>query len=39
MSLPDLADKGVEELAEHEGKGAVEGGIDAVKEKVGRRGR
>jgi hypothetical protein len=39
MSLPDLADKGVEELAEHEGKGAVEGGMDAIKEKVGRRGR
>jgi hypothetical protein len=38
-SLPQLFDEGAEDLAEHEGKGAVEGGIEGVKEKVGVGGR
>ena len=33
--LPDLFEKGGEEMAEHESKGAVEGGMDAIKEKMG----
>ena len=33
--LPDLFDKGGEELAETKTKGAVEGGMDAIKEKMG----
>jgi gas vesicle structural protein len=33
--LPDLFDKGGEELAESKSKGAVEGGMDAIKEKIG----
>ena len=33
--LPDLFEKGGEEVAEHESKGAVEGGMDAIKEKMG----
>lgn len=33
--LPDLFQKGGEEMAEHESKGAVEGGMDAIKEKMG----
>jgi gas vesicle structural protein len=37
--LPDLFDKGGEELAESKSKGAVEGGMDAIKEKVGLGGR
>jgi gas vesicle structural protein len=36
-TVPELFDQGVEKLAEHEGRGAVEGGIDAIKEKVGLR--
>lgn len=34
-SLPELFDKGGEEMAESESKGAVEGGMDAIKEKMG----
>ena len=34
-SLPDLLDQGVEEGAEDKAKGAVEGGMDALKEKIG----
>jgi hypothetical protein len=34
-SVPDLFEKGGEEVAEHETKGAVEGGMDAIKEKMG----
>src|SRR6185437_14202190 len=37
--LPDLFKKGGEEMAEHESKGAVEGGMDAIKEKIGLGGR
>lgn len=33
--LPDLFEKGGEEVAEHETKGAMEGGMDAIKEKMG----
>jgi hypothetical protein len=33
--IPDLFDKGVEDGAEHKTKGAIEGGMDAIKEKVG----
>src|SRR5213592_833377 len=34
-SVPDLFEKGGEEVAQHESKGAIEGGMDAIKEKVG----
>jgi len=34
-SVPDLFEKGGEEVAETETKGAVEGGMDAIKEKIG----
>src|SRR5436190_21205084 len=34
-SVPELFEKGEEEAAEHESKGAIEGGMDAIKEKVG----
>jgi hypothetical protein len=34
-SVPDLFKKGGEELAETKTKGAVEGGMDAIKEKIG----
>ena len=34
-SVPDLFEKGGEEVAETKTKGAVEGGMDAIKEKVG----
>jgi hypothetical protein len=33
--IPDLFEKGVEGGAEHKTKGAIEGGMDAIKEKVG----
>jgi gas vesicle structural protein len=33
--IPELFEKGGEEMAEHESKGAVEGGMDAIKEKMG----
>ena len=33
--LPDLFEKGGEEVAETKTKGAVEGGMDAIKEKMG----
>jgi hypothetical protein len=33
--LPDLFDKGAEDAAESKSKGAVEGGMDAIKEKIG----
>lgn len=38
-SVPDLFEKGEEEGAEHKTKGAVEGGMDAIKEKIGLGGR
>jgi gas vesicle structural protein len=38
-SVPELFEKGEEEGAEQKSKGAVEGGMDAIKEKVGLRGR
>ena len=34
-SVPDLFEKGEEEVAEYGTKGAVEGGMDAIKEKMG----
>src|SRR5438105_2261758 len=34
-SVPELFEKGEEEAAESKTKGAVEGGMDAIKEKVG----
>ena len=34
-SVPDLFEKGGEDMAQHETKGAVEGGMDAIKEKMG----
>jgi hypothetical protein len=34
-SVPDLFEKGEEEGAEHKTKGAIEGGMDAIREKVG----
>ena len=37
--LPDLFEKGGEEMAEKETKGAMEGGMDAIKEKMGLGGR
>jgi gas vesicle structural protein len=38
-SVPDLFEKGEEEAAESKSKGAVEGGMDAIKEKIGLGGR
>jgi hypothetical protein len=38
-SVPDLFEKGVEGGAERKTKGAVEGGMDAIKEKIGLGGR
>jgi gas vesicle structural protein len=38
-SLPDLFDSGSEDMAESKSKGAVEGGMDAIKEKIGLGGR
>ncbi len=37
--LPDLLGDGVEDGAERKTKGAVEGGMDAIKEKIGLGGR
>src|SRR3954470_4945063 len=34
-SVPDLFEKGGEDMAETKTKGAVEGGMDAIKEKIG----
>ena len=34
-SVPDLFEKGGEKMAEHESKGAVEGGMEGIKEKIG----
>ena len=36
-SVPELFEKGEEEAAESKSKGAIEGGMDAIKEKVGLR--
>jgi hypothetical protein len=38
-SVPDLVQKGGEEVAETKTKGAVEGGMDAIREKIGLGGR
>ena len=38
-SVPELFEKGEEEVAEKESKGAVEGGMEAIKEKIGLGGR
>ena len=38
-SVPDLFEEGEEEGAESKSKGAVEGGMDAIKEKIGLGGR
>jgi hypothetical protein len=38
-SVPDLFEKGEEDGAERKSKGAVEGGMDAIKEKIGLGGR
>jgi hypothetical protein len=38
-SVPDLFEKGGEEMAETKTKGAVEGGMDAIREKIGLGGR
>jgi hypothetical protein len=38
-SVPDLFEKGGEDAAETKTKGAVEGGMDAIKEKIGLGGR
>src|SRR5947207_12521411 len=38
-SVPDLFEKGGEEVAETKTKGAVEGGMEAIKEKMGLGGR
>ena len=38
-SVPDLFEQGGEELAQTKTKGAVEGGMDAIKEKIGLGGR
>jgi len=38
-SVPDLFESGTEEFAESKSKGAVEGGMDAIREKIGRGGR
>jgi len=37
--LPDLFSSGTEDVAESKSKGAVEGGMDAIKEKIGLGGR
>jgi len=39
QSVPDLFEKGGEEMAQTKTKGAVEGGMDAIKEKIGLGGR
>jgi hypothetical protein len=39
MSVADLGGEGEEKVAESAGRGAVEGGIEGIKEKVGGRGR
>src|SRR5438067_3426582 len=38
-SVPDLFEQGGEEMAQTKTKGAVEGGMDAIKEKIGLGGR
>src|SRR5437588_943374 len=38
-SVPDLFEEGEEEGAENKSKGAIEGGMDAIKEKIGLGGR
>src|SRR3954465_13102365 len=38
-SVPELFEKGEEEGAESKSKGAIEGGMDAIKEKIGLGGR
>ena len=38
-SVPDLFEKGGEEIAETKTKGAVEGGMEAIKEKIGLGGK
>ena len=38
-SVPELFEKGGEEMGESTGKGAVEGGMDAIREKIGLGGR
>ena len=38
-SVPDLFERGGEEMAETKSKGAIEGGMEAIKEKVGLGGR
>ena len=38
-SVPELFEQGGEEIAESKSKGAIEGGMDAIKEKVGLGGR
>jgi hypothetical protein len=38
-SVPDLLSSGTEEVAQSKTKGAVEGGMDAIKEKIGLGGR
>ena len=38
-SIPDLFSSGTEDLAESKTKGAVEGGMDAIREKIGLGGR
>ena len=38
-SVPDLFESGTEEFAESKSKGAVEGGMDAIREKIGLGGR
>jgi hypothetical protein len=38
-SVPDLFQQGGEEMAETKTKGAVEGGMDAIREKIGLGGR
>ena len=39
QSVPDLFEQGGEEMAQTKTKGAVEGGMDAIKEKIGLGGR
>src|SRR3954465_13761278 len=39
QSVPDLFEHGGEEMAQTKTKGAVEGGMDAIKEKIGLGGR
>jgi len=38
-SVPDLFSSGTEDIAQHKTKGAIEGGMDAIKEKIGLGGR